>query len=488
MLRYAASVRTQTTVANTTLRGASHISKAAYHHKPSSHGSRLASGGGGKWSTKLLHYVQNSVRAFFGASPSSQRSVADTAARSFMRTAAGKLSAKAPRVLAKRLTVKQLGNASMHLRSVFRQLVQKAPVFPGASRFAGRMVNPGSWAFGSGGKWYPYLKTLTQGMRLLTGPGNVASARVVLAQMQRQVIVAGGFSQQRRDLSSVSPLAQGTKISLVKRKETLTSAASRFAKEASNAKGTAAVAQAAEDALDCKESDQLHAVAKAAQQAASVPIDRCVTITIPYTISTSTNNGQQDQTALANVAQLISDMQQMQQRHSLLLSRLTEKLAATGWALQYHHLSTPTDSLRIAVPPESGILSAADLESLLLDWGFDMSLFAATICDPVCPPPASPAVQPSAVVGNGASDNGSLVNSSGSEDIDSRLFSLIVDQVVDPEEAYREEVRDFLAQIEQMPRLNRNTTTSSSLSKTRMFANRNAAGNAFLPQQKQSIY
>ncbi|KAJ1798226.1 hypothetical protein LPJ75_006895, partial [Coemansia sp. RSA 2598] len=236
----------------------------------------------------------------------------------------------------------------------------------------------------------------------------------------------------------------------------------------------------------------LHPVAKAAQEAASVPVDQCVTITIPYTISSASlaaaNDGGQQQTSspLSNVAQLISDVQRVQQRHALLLSRLTEKLASTGWSIQYHHISAPTESIQIALPPSSGIHTAADLEALLCDWGFDMALFAATICDPVSPPPASKPAAAKNGIASHSMNSGTSAVTADSDDIDSRLFSLIVDEVVDPEEAYREEVRDFLAQIEQMPRLSRGNSSTSSKTKTSLaFARRSAGNNLLLSQQEQ---
>ncbi|KAJ2841597.1 hypothetical protein J3B02_005840, partial [Coemansia erecta] len=354
MLRYAAaaSARTRTTVADTTMRGISHISKAAYHHK-SPHGNCV---GGGKWSAKLLQYVQSSIRAFFGPSVSSQRAAADTAARSFMRTAAGKLAARAPRIMAKGTsTATRLATTQTHLQSLFKQFSRKLTAIPGVSRFAGRAINPRIWAFGSGGKWYPYLRTITQSMRSLSGPKNIASARIIMAQLQRQVLVAGGFSQQRRDLSSVSPLAQGTKISMLSTaRAQLSPAATKFVKKESNSKMTSAAQAAGNNSGNRKgenavvkeeELEQMHPIAKAAQEIASVPVDQCVTITIPYTISSTSlataANGQQQapfsSSPLTNVAQLISDVQRVQQLHSLLLSRLTEKLASTGWSIQYHH-------------------------------------------------------------------------------------------------------------------------------------------------------
>ncbi|KAJ2309609.1 hypothetical protein IWW52_005641, partial [Coemansia sp. RSA 2704] len=39
------------------------------------------------------------------------------------------------------------------------------------------------------------------------------------------------------------------------------------------------------------------------------------------------------------------------------------------------------------------------------------------------------------------------------DDLDSRMFSLIVDEIVDPEEVYRQQVRDFMAELETMPRI-----------------------------------
>ncbi|KAJ1808842.1 hypothetical protein LPJ56_006057, partial [Coemansia sp. RSA 2599] len=262
-------------MADTTMRGINHISKAAYHHKPP-HANRM---GGSKWSAKLLQYVQSSIRAFFGAIGPSQKATADTAARSFMRTAAGKFAAKAPRIVAKGAAATRLATTQTHMRLLLKQISRKLPMIPGVSRFAGRAINPRSWAFGSGGKWYPYLRTVTQSMRSLSGPKNIASARIIMAQLQRQALVAGGFSQQRRDLSSVSSLAHGTKIGLLSTRSQATPAASKFAKgegekdfKANSAIQAGSGGKAGKGgAASAREPGQqlLHPVAKAAQEAAS---------------------------------------------------------------------------------------------------------------------------------------------------------------------------------------------------------------------------
>ncbi|KAJ1722608.1 hypothetical protein LPJ53_002987 [Coemansia erecta] len=459
MLSFAASARVRTTVADSAKRRMPHLTKAAYH-AASPHGSPLSGGAGrGRWTSKLAHYLRKGFAAAVGAAPSKPAA----AARSFLHTAAGRLAAKSPRTMLHRITAR-LG-AHSHVKTLLGRLSHKIHLVPGASRLAARAANPRSWVFASGGRWQPYLRTLTHSLRSLSGPKNIASARVVMAQLQRQAIVIGSLSQQRRDLASASPLSHGTKIAIQSARPRPTPAAATFATKASTdaAAMPASPAAAADAAADhLQTSQQLHRVAKSAQDAAAVPIEQCVTITVPYAISSGAQN---QPGVLSDVAQLISDVQRIQQRHSLLLSRLTERLAASGWSIQYRHISTPTEGIQIALPPSSGILTAAACEDLLCDWGFDLSLFAAIVRNPVSPPAQSPkplagsAANPDASPG---AARASTATTYDSDDIDSRLFSLIVDQVVDPEEAYREEVRDFLAQIEQMPRLSRTVSTPAA--------------------------
>ncbi|KAJ2785649.1 hypothetical protein GGI15_001850, partial [Coemansia interrupta] len=455
MLSFAASARVRTTVADSAKRRLPHITRAAYH-AASPHGSPLLSGGGGggrgKWTSKLVSFLRKGFAAAVGTAPSRP----PAAARSFLHTAAGRLAAKSPRTMLHRITAR-LG-AHAHLKTLLARLSHKMHLVPGASRLAARASNPRSWVFASGGRWHPYLRTFANSLRTLSGPKNIASARVVMAQLQRQAIVVSSLSQQRRDLSSASPLSHGTKIAIQGARSRPTPAAAGFAAKASP-KAAAAMSASPAAAADAaaghrrQTSQQLHPVAKSAQDAAAVPIEQCVTITVPYTISSAAQN---QPGILSDVAQLISDVQRIQQRHSLLLSRLTERLAASGWNIQYRHISTPTESIQIALPPSSGILTAAACEDLLCEWGFDLSLFAATIRNPVEPPAQPLTPLPGNVADPGASPGAARASAAttyDSDDIDSRLFSLIVDQIVDPEEAYREEVRDFLTQIEQMPRL-----------------------------------
>ncbi|KAJ2136348.1 hypothetical protein IW136_003940, partial [Coemansia sp. RSA 678] len=157
----------------------------------------------------------------------------------------------------------------------------------------------------------------------------------------------------------------------------------------------------------------------------------------------------------ADVAHLLVDMHKTQSRHTLLLTRLIERISATGWNVQYQQVKRHTECIEIAIPPSSGITKASDLDSLLCSWGFDTSLIAAVICDPRVPPASGDAAAKEKSHACTATTNSEASAASllDLEDLDSRMFSLVVDEVVDPEEAYCEQVRDFLEDLESMPRL-----------------------------------
>ncbi|KAJ1826960.1 hypothetical protein LPJ73_008881, partial [Coemansia sp. RSA 2703] len=336
MLSFATSARVRTTVADSAKRRLPHITKAAYHGaSPHTSSSRLT---GGKWSSKLISYLRKGFAATIGSAASKP----SAAARPFLKTAAGRLAAKSSRTMLHRITAR-LG-ANTHVKTLLSRFSQKLHLVPGASRLAARAANPRSWVFASGGRWHPYLNIFSQSLRSLSGPKNISSARVVMAQLQRQALVIGSLSHQRRDLASASPLSHGTKIAIQNTRSRRTPAASGFAANTSTkpdavASNPAATStQTAQDHLQA--SQHLHQVAKAAQDAAAVPIEQCVTITVPYTITSATQN---QPGVLSDVAQHISDVQRIQQRHTLLLSRLTERLAASGWSIQYRHVSIPTD-------------------------------------------------------------------------------------------------------------------------------------------------
>ncbi|KAJ2535299.1 hypothetical protein EV175_006928 [Coemansia sp. RSA 1933] len=183
-------------------------------------------------------------------------------------------------------------------------------------------------------------------------------------------------------------------------------------------------------------------------------MERCVTITVPYTLPAPDVLAGARGPSSEEVFKALTGLQQAQQRHDLLLSRLVERLSASGWNVQYKQIDQPVLSLQVGLPPSTGITSARACEALLCDWGFDLSLFAATVRNPV-QPVANARPKYAAVSSN--AQTGSNMDLYSSEDIDSRLFSLIVDEVVDPDEAYREDVQDFLEQLEQMPQLSRTT-------------------------------
>ncbi|KAJ2326732.1 hypothetical protein GGI00_004663, partial [Coemansia sp. RSA 2681] len=197
----------------------------------------------------------------------------------------------------------------------------------------------------------------------------------------------------------------------------------------------------------------LRPAARASQARASLA-DQRATITIPYVAPTKRLSSDGHDTSPNDVLQLLADADKLQHRHRLLLSRLMERLSATGWDIHYAHINVPTEGIEIALPPSSGIRTVAELDALLCDWGLDTSHFAAALRGPRAPPPATtrpaaPDVQRSASASLDRDSDGSW----DSEAMGSDIFSLIVNEVVDPEEAYREDVRDFLSQLEQMPRL-----------------------------------
>ncbi|KAJ2809667.1 hypothetical protein H4S07_003124, partial [Coemansia furcata] len=423
--------------------------------------------GDGKWPSRLLSYLRN---AFSSASAKMSKHV--LTANGPSNTAAGRLREAMPRGLgwtsrlvprascAAKSAMSRLGtNAS--LRSISQRLAAQLRVWPGASRFAGSRLGVKNWAFGSGGKWSPYLKIFARSMSGLSMMNNASPARVIMAQIQRQTMV-GLMTQQRREFSMVSPLAYETRIRFLAPESTSATdhSSGRLAAGArvsSTCKRTAPVTakkSPSEVALPLRYSDanSFHPAAKTSQDRASLA-DQCVTITIPYSAPVKNKPLGENGTSPNDVFKLLADADKLQRQHHLILSRLIERLSATGWDVYYQHVNEPAEGIEIALSPASGICTVVELESLLCSWGFDTLNFCATLREPRVLPVATTtmsdvplSIAPTSV----ALDSDRSWNS---ESMDSNLFSLIIDEVVDPEEAYREEVCDFLNQLDRMPRL-----------------------------------
>ncbi|KAJ2508346.1 hypothetical protein IWW47_000663 [Coemansia sp. RSA 2052] len=451
--------------------GVSQISRASYQtHSPHGHSVR----GNGKWPSRLLAYLRN---AFSSASVQAPRQ--GLAGHGLSSAAAGRLREAMPRGLgwasrfapratsAAKSAMSHLG-AHSYVRSISQTLAAQLRMWPSASRFAGSRLGPQNWAFGSGGKWSPYLKIFARNLSAPLMPSNVSSARAIMAQIQRQTMV-GLMTQQRREFSLVSPLAYETRIRMLApdsaagggggavghqgyRRSAAGARASSTCNKGANGSASKHANEAGLPSL-LFDDKPLHPAARASQARASLA-DQRATITIPYVAPTRRLSSDGHDTSPNDVLQLLADADKLQHRHRLLLSRLMERLSATGWDIHYAHISVPIEGIEIALPPSSGIRTVAELEALLCDWGLDTSHFAAALRGPRAPPsattrPAAPDVQRSASASLDRDSDGSW----DSEAMGSDIFSLIVNEVVDPEEAYREDVRDFLSQLEQMPRL-----------------------------------
>lgn len=419
--------------------------------------------GSGKWISRMLSYLRSGLQSLVTKTPT--------------KTSAAKLFSQAGRLsqssgagwvgrLVHRATLSQIGGGhGTTARTVIQKLTGQLRVWSGASRLtaAHRLstTSTARWAFGNGGKWSPFLNLFAQSMRSLSSPSHLTSARVVMAQIQRQAM-AGMTTQQRRNASVLSPLAHETCIRLLNPNDSLGAAAEIFAGNYKKQPQKKTNAAALSDQQPNTATTDLHPVAKATQKRA-IAVDRCVTITIPCSISVPRMEMAADSSSPKDMMQMLTDANEAQQRHNLLLSRLLEKLSATGWDISYQVISQPNEYIQVALSPSSGITSASKLESLLCDWGFDMSLFAATISNPRVPPKALSATV--SFPSSKAVSNDTGISSPWELDgaMDSRLFSLIVDEVVDPEEAYRDEVRDFLVRLDKMPRISSTTVAPAKM-------------------------
>ncbi|KAI9504655.1 hypothetical protein BX070DRAFT_222585 [Coemansia spiralis] len=448
-----------------------HVGKASYQTS-SSHGRPLQ--GKSKWFSRFLDYLRSGASK---AAASAAKPGFSFAGRTFSKTAAERLRMAMPRGPAWLSRLAQCAptsikgaamrmNGSTYVRFLSQRLSKQLLGWPGVARFVTQRTDAGRLAFGGGGKWAPYMKQFMSSLRGLSVQANSAPARTIMAQIQRQAM-ACTITQERRELSTLSPLFGETRIRLLNAAEagkdgpTSTALGKLYNRQRSAEKegkgSTNAVTgkNSSKDPNNANNQD-MHPIAKAAQMAA-VPMEQCVTITVPYTLAVPNHLAGIQNASIEDVSKALADLQQAQQRHSLLLSRLLERLSAASWNIQYRQVDRPVESIQIGLPPSTGITTARACEVLLCDWGFDIALFAATISSPLKPQSEQLAADRYANAKAGASNNisNSKTSLSGSEDIDSRLFSLIVDEVVDPDEAYREEVRDFLELLEQMPQLSR---------------------------------
>ncbi|KAJ2488848.1 hypothetical protein IWW37_004476 [Coemansia sp. RSA 2050] len=443
---------------------AGRIGRATYQtYSPHGRGVR----GDGKWPSRLLAYLHNAIN-----SASAQVSKHAPTRNGLSSTAAGRLRETLPRGLgwtsrfAPRITgaaksaMSRLGTSS-YIRSISQRLAAQLKVWPGASRLAGSHMASKSWAFGSGGKWSPYLKIFTRSMRGPFAMSSSSPARAIMAQIQRQTMVSL-MTQQRREFSMVSPLAHETRIqmlapepaSVTDRSFRRPSASARISSACKKSVPVTVGERLSETAspLQNSKASALPPAAKAFQERAYLA-DQCVTITIPYSAPAKSQPLNECYTSPSDVAKLLADADKLQRQHHLLLSRLIERFSATGWDIYYQHVSVPAEGIEIALSPSSAIRTAAELESLLYSWGLDISQFAATLRNPRVLPQACP-MPPD--VSQSATPTSLALDSDGSWDsgsMDSNLFSLVIDDVVDPEEAYREGVSEFLVQLDQMPSL-----------------------------------
>ncbi|KAJ2910672.1 hypothetical protein GGI21_000631 [Coemansia aciculifera] len=434
--------------------GASQIGRATYQTH-SQHGHSVS--GTGKWPSRLLAYLREAL-----GSASAQASKQSLAGHGLSNTAASRLREAMPRGLgwasrfapratsATKSAVSRLG-AHSYFRSISQRLAAQLRLWPGASRLAVLRPSSQNWAFGSGGRWSPYLKTFARNMSTPLTSSNMSSARAIMAQIQRQTMI-GLMTQQRREFSMVSPLAYETRIRMLapepstagRHEARALSTVNKTSSDTSNKSRN----KAGLPSLFLGE-EPMHPAARASQVRSRLA-DQCVTITIPYAAPTKRlSPGDHGLSSPNDAFRLLADADKLQRQHHLLLTRLMERLSATGWDIHYQHVSAPTDGIEIALPSSSGIRTVVELESLLCDWGLDTSHLAASLRGPR----AQLAETSSSAAPSSLNRDLDSSFSCGSESMDSKMFSLIVDAVVDPEEAYREDVRDFLSQLEQMPRL-----------------------------------
>ncbi|KAJ2475638.1 hypothetical protein EV174_005205 [Coemansia sp. RSA 2320] len=279
---------------------------------------------------------------------------------------------------------------------------------------------PTRLTFSRASKWSPYMKTFARSLSAAAAAGDRSSTRAIFAQIQRQSIFAM-VSQQRNIFTNVPSLAYETRIKLPSLEPAAPAAAATARTPPTKPANPSPV-----------------------PQSNSTPLpDHCVILTLPSLPP--------------------ADMDTPLQRHRLLVSRLVERFSATAWDVLFHHVDSPADAIEVVIPPSSGIRTIMDLDALLCDWGFDTLAIGATMRGPRAMPATHTAPPPPPPPQSYYSQDSDSIDS---DSIDSRLFSLIVDEIVDPEEAYRDGIRDFLAQLDGMPLLSPAATHPSTAKTT----------------------
>ncbi|KAJ2613803.1 hypothetical protein H4S08_002013 [Coemansia sp. RSA 1365] len=319
-------------------------------------------------------------------------------------------------------------------------------------------------AFGSGGRWSPFTNMFVQSFRAFSVQGNFPLAKASMAQIHHQAAI-GLLTQQRKDFAIALPLARYTQTKHHVRR----SSCSRRTVQSSAAEmPNISHIPLPVDIMPLAERVGQGTLANSKAEEAAAFATHCVTIVVPrvYASTFSAKDSFVDGNAFsADVARvLVDDVCRAQSRHTTLVLRLIERISAAGWNVQYRRIIKQVECIEIAIPPSSGITTASSFEELLCEWGIDASLLGAEV--------ENPRVK-AGVTGAGVYSKrqssfnmSSSVSSTGTDitqDLDSQFFSLIVDEVVDPEEAYRDQVRDFLADLDRLPRL-RETYSSSPTS------------------------
>ncbi|KAJ2717296.1 hypothetical protein H4R19_000048 [Coemansia spiralis] len=355
--------------------------------------------GRGSWPSRLLAYLRSGLDALAGAAAKHA-----SPRNAILRTAAGRLRTAAP-------------HGPGLLRGLQARVSSAArSAAAGCARHT-MLAGYRPWAFERGGRWSPYASTFSQAFHELSARGATFSTQTAAAHV-RCLAAAGMATQQPRGLAIALPHTRCVHTAPGAGARTLASS---------------------------------HPPSKRnAASLAAAPAEQWPTITVPLALP-ATRAGHLhtgERVSAAAAKQQLAEIRGAQAGHELLLSRLIELLSATGWAIELRQAGAHAELLEIALPPSSGLATARELEALLLEWGLDVSQLAAAISGPSGAPPLPASLPRSAVSG---ADN--LACSSELGDLDSQLFSLIVDEIVDPEAAYREQVQEFLADLERMPQL-----------------------------------
>ncbi|KAJ2080898.1 hypothetical protein H4R24_002736 [Coemansia sp. RSA 988] len=399
------------------------------------------------WGAQLLAYLRNGLDLLTNAAT---RRLPHASAAQRLRMAMLRGPAKWLGGLGLR-TPMAVRNAAPRVNSgYFRLLMQQ---------LAGQKMGMRGSVFGSGGRWSPFTNMFVQSFRSFSMQGSSLSGKAVMAQINRQAAI-GLLTQQRRDFAIALPLARYTQTERHSAKRSRSRhTLERIATESSTICRTPALADTTPLARRVRQDMPTNPTAHEAAAFA----DHCVTITVPqvYAGSVSTNNGFVCESAFsADAAQLLAkDICHAQNRHTTLVHRLIERISDSGWKVQYRQLAQQVQCMEIAISPSSGVATASSLEAILCEWGIDISLLGAKVDNPrikagitgaaVTTPSFHDSRQPS----NDLFSSGGSTGTNTTWDLDSQLFSFIVDEVVDPEEAYRDQVRDFLADLDRLPRL-----------------------------------